>query len=207
MLKATADDEHRQVFGAVVARVAEIRGDDDRRAVEQIRVAFLRVAEVGEQHLQLLEQLHLDELELRDVVRVLAVMRQRVVTVRHPFDLHVVLLEIAERYDPRAVGLEGKMRHVADVAELRDDLGSACRVFRRGGIHFRLGRMDPAFGFHEAAFGLAHGLEVFLQFVLVGLREFRLQRFRLALSKVHDAFSVADALNHFLNGVLAFIKK
>src|SRR5262245_20966771 len=74
--EAAARQEDRQVFDGVAAAVTQVAAQEDHRPVEQAGALFLRRLQLGEQVADELHRLDLDDLQLRQLPRVLAVVRQ-----------------------------------------------------------------------------------------------------------------------------------
>ena len=72
--EAAACQEHRQVLDGVTTRIAEVAAEEDRGAVEQIALVFLRLLQLAEQLAHSFYRLDFDEFQLLQLLRIFAVM-------------------------------------------------------------------------------------------------------------------------------------
>ena len=86
VLEAAAGEEDGEIFRRVAAGVAGIAAGENGGAVEEVGVAFAGLAEFGEKIMHCLHGFNLDNLELRKLAGIFAVVRQIVMACADAFD-------------------------------------------------------------------------------------------------------------------------
>src|SRR5260221_5318435 len=118
MLEAAACEQDWKIGPVVAIGVAEVTAEQDHGVVEQWRAAFGLLLERVEQFVEGAHFRHLDELELANLFRILAVMGKIVVVDRdagHGRDVAAALHE--NRDEPRAVGLQRERHELEEKLE------------------------------------------------------------------------------------------
>ena len=102
VLEATAGQQNRHVFHAVLAGIAKVTAEENHRPVEQAFPLFLCFSQLCQ---EIVERLHLfkfQNLELGDLGGVLAVVRKIVMSLSHPRNRrHAAGAKQLQRDEPR----------------------------------------------------------------------------------------------------------
>ena len=113
MVEASAGEEDRQVPGVVRVPVAEVAAEEDRGLIEDRAVALAAALELVEKAAEAPDDLPLDLPQLRDLVRILAVVREVVVRPRDARDLrHFPQFLDHHGHDAGRIGLQNQRDQV-----------------------------------------------------------------------------------------------
>ncbi len=74
VFETTTGEQDGQVLGRVAAAITEVAAEEDRGAVEQVGIGFLGLLELREKIAHGFHRLLLDDLKLRELAGILAVM-------------------------------------------------------------------------------------------------------------------------------------
>jgi len=193
VLEAAASEKDRQVLSRMAAAVAKVTAEKNGRAVEQTHAVFMRLFELRKQIADGLHRFHLDDLELRKLVRILAVMRQVMMPEAHSLDWRSEGgTGEHDRNEPGRIGLESQMCEVKEQTRATDEVGGAGDVLRRLDVHLELGCLGPAFGIDHPLLQFADAGKVFVELVAVVAAEISSQRLRLVSDVIENAAAVFE---------------
>ena len=193
VLETAAGEEDWEVASRVAAGVAEIAAEEDGRAVEEVGVVFLRSVELCEEIAQRLHRLDLDNLELLELARILAVVREIVVAEVDPFDRWCCGRASEHDGDEAGrVGLQREMGEIEKQARATDQVGRVGNVLRRSGVDFGLRPLSPVAIADHLLFQLTDAGEVFIHLVAVFRAKMGVQRFGLLTNVVENAAPVFE---------------
>ena len=193
VLEAAAGEEDREVAGVVRVRVAEVAAEEDRGLIQQRAVSLAASLELPEKAAEALDDLPLDLPQLRDLVRILTVVREVVVRPRDARNLrHFPQLLNHYGDDARRIGLQNQRYEVHQQLDAANEVAAFPDVDRGLAVHPRLGPLEPGLGLGDAFFGRAHSLEVRVQPASIGGAGAPVERLSLPHQAVEDAASVAE---------------
>ena len=193
MLEAAAGEEDRQVAGVVRVPVAEVAAEEDRGSIEQPAVSLAGSLELFDKAAEALDDLPLDLPQLRDLVRILTVVRQVVMRPRDPRDLRYFPQLLDHQGDDAGrIGLQNQRDEVHQQLDAANQVAAFLDVDRGLAIHPRLGPVEPGPGLGDALLGRAHSFEVRVQPASIDGTGAPVERLSLRAQAVEDAASVAE---------------
>ena len=159
----------------MIAGVAEVAAEENSRAVQQAFTLFFRILQLEQ---QLMHRLHLFDFhssQLFDLLWILAVMRQIVMTVR---DFDLAIISIAARVGKHEsrhasrIGLKRQNHHVGHQSQVL----AVVAWFAGWAVELetRVAGSDPLGLFHPT-FDFSHAVEVLLEFLLIVAAKLLLQ--------------------------------
>ena len=197
-----ADGDASDVDAAVEAASAARRGWRDRSPSDRadLLLRLERLIEANEHELAALDAI--DSGKLTEHVGIATVMRQLVLVLA----VATPPRRLARPFkgdDSRRVGLEGQVRQLQH--DVEPHFAIVGRIGIRGELQsllddLRFRNVHPTFQPLDAPFGLTHGVQVFVQFALIGRAKISAQRIRVAEDFVQNAAPFGVALQCLRRG-------